>query len=409
LTSSKRIGRSGALLFLDLDNFKTLNDTLGHDIGDMLLQQVAQRLISCVRKGDTVARVGGDEFVVLLEVLNKNAKDAADQAEAICEKMMATFRRKYQLGTHEYSCTTSIGITLFNEHHASIEELMKQSDIAMYQAKEAGRNVVRFFDPKMQAIVDAHAALENDLAKALEQQQFQLYYQIQVNELNQPMGAEALIRWIHPERGLVSPMEFIPLAEETNLILSIGEWVLETACAQLKVWERDALTRDLILAVNVSAKQFRQESFAARVQAIVQHYAINPNLLKLELTEGMLVENVENIIETMHTLKNIGIRFSMDDFGTGFSSLQYLQKLPLDQLKIDQSFTRNMDIIEGSNEIVKTIIAMANSLNLNVIAEGVETEEQQKILYFYGCNHYQGYLFSKPIPIDQFEALLNQI
>jgi diguanylate cyclase (GGDEF)-like protein/PAS domain S-box-containing protein len=408
LTSSKRIGRSGALLFLDLDNFKTLNDTLGHDIGDMLLQQVAQRLVSCVRKDDTVARVGGDEFVIVLEFLNENSQNALDQTEAISEKLMATFRQKYHLDMHEYSCTPSIGITIFNGHHASIDELMKQSDIAMYQAKQAGRNTMRFFDPKMQVIVDAHAALENDLAKALEQQQFQLYYQIQVDELNRPLGAETLIRWKHPERGFVSPMQFIPLAEESDLILQIGQWVLDTACAQLKLWERDALTCDLILAVNVSAKQFRQYNFAAQVQATVRRHAINPNLLKLELTEGMLVENVEKIIEAMNTLKEIGIRFSMDDFGTGFSSLQYLQKLPLDQLKIDQSFTRNMGIVEGSNEIVKIIIAMANSLNLDVIAEGVETEEQQKVLYFYGCNHYQGYLYSQPVPIDQFEALLKQ-
>jgi diguanylate cyclase (GGDEF)-like protein/PAS domain S-box-containing protein len=408
LTSSKRIGRSGALLFLDLDNFKTLNDTLGHDIGDMLLQQVAQRLVSCVRKDDTVARVGGDEFVIVLEFLNENSQNALDQTEAISEKLMATFRQKYHLDMHEYSCTPSIGITIFNGHHASIDELMKQSDIAMYQAKQAGRNTMRFFDPKMQVIVDAHAALENDLAKALEQQQFQLYYQIQVDELNRPLGAETLIRWKHPERGFVSPMQFIPLAEESDLILPIGQWVLDTACAQLKLWERDALTCDLILAVNVSAKQFRQYNFAAQVQATVRRHAINPNLLKLELTEGMLVENVEKIIEAMNTLKEIGIRFSMDDFGTGFSSLQYLQKLPLDQLKIDQSFTRNMGIVEGSNEIVKIIIAMANSLNLDVIAEGVETEEQQKVLYFYGCNHYQGYLYSQPVPIDQFEALLKQ-
>jgi EAL domain-containing protein (putative c-di-GMP-specific phosphodiesterase class I) len=226
--------------------------------------------------------------------------------------------------------------------------------------------------------------------------------------LNRPLGAETLIRWKHPERGFVSPMQFIPLAEESDLILQIGQWVLDTACAQLKLWERDALTCDLILAVNVSAKQFRQYNFAAQVQATVRRHAINPNLLKLELTEGMLVENVEKIIEAMNTLKEIGIRFSMDDFGTGFSSLQYLQKLPLDQLKIDQSFTRNMGIVEGSNEIVKIIIAMANSLNLDVIAEGVETEEQQKVLYFYGCNHYQGYLYSQPVPIDQFEALLKQ-
>jgi len=407
LASSARTGKQGALLFIDLDNFKSLNDTLGHDVGDLLLQHVAQRLTSCVREVDTVSRLGGDEFMVVLEELSGQSLEAASLTEAITEKVMAALNQIFHLGTHEYHCTSSIGATLFNGQQATIEELMKQADIAMYKAKEAGRNTLRFFDPQMQASIDAHAALESDLAKAFKHQQFQLYYQVQVDELNHPLGAETLIRWIHPERGFVSPAQFIPLAEETGLILRIGLWVLETACAQLKAWEQDALTRDLVLAVNVSAKQFRQADFVDQVQAVMQQYCINPTRLKLELTESMLVVDIEKIITTMNILKEAGIRFSMDDFGTGYSSLQYLNRLPLDQLKIDMSFVRDMTA-KSDNAIVQTIIAMAQSLNLNVIAEGVETEEQRQLLYSYGCRHYQGYLFSKPLPVAQFEELLKQ-
>src|SRR5450759_3666992 len=260
----------------------------------------------------------------------------------------------------------------------------------------------------MQASITGRFSLEGELHKALEKQQFQLYYQIQVDSSYRPLGAEALIRWLHPERGLVSPAQFIPLAEETGLILPIGQWVLETACTQLKAWEQDALTRDLVLAVNVSAKQFHQADFVAQVQATVQHHAINPMLLKLELTEGMLLENIEDTIATMNALKEIGVQFSLEDFGTGYSSLQYLKRLPLDQLKIDQSFVRDIVIDSSDKAIVSTIIAMAQSLNLNVIAEGVETEEQRQLLMERGCTHYQEYLFSKPVPIEQFEALLKQ-
>jgi len=408
LASSARLGREGALLFLDLDNFKVLNDTLGHDIGDLLLLQVALRLESCVREDDTVARLGGDEFVVVLEALSNDALVAAAQTEAIGEKILAALSEPYQLGTHEQLSSVSIGAVLFSNHQASIEDLMKQADIAMYQAKKAGRNTLRFFDPTMQETVDTHAALEADLRKALVQRQFQLYYQIQLDDSHRPLGAEALIRWIHPERGIVPPLQFIPLAEETGLILPIGLWVLETACAQIKAWEQDALTRDLILAVNVSSKQFRQSEFVAQVKAAVQRSAIRPNLLKLELTESLLLEDVEDTIKTMNVLKEVGIRFSLDDFGTGYSSLQYLKRLPLDQLKIDQSFVR--DIVTDNNDkaIVKTIIAIAHSMNLNVIAEGVETEEQRQFLFAEGCMHYQGYLFGKPAPNDQFEAMLKQ-
>ncbi len=408
LASSLRSGRKGALLFVDMDNFKTLNDTLGHDIGDMLLQHVAQRLESCVREGDTVARLGGDEFVVMLEDLNPKDIEAAAQTEAVGEKILASLNQPYQLAIHEHRCSPSIGATLFNGYQQTTEELLKQADIAMYQAKKAGRNTLRFFEPEMQDTINARAALENELRNALEHQQFHLYYQIQVDGSHRPLGAEALIRWIHPERGLVSPAQFIPLAEETGLILPIGQWVIETACAQLNAWQQQAHTRDLVLAVNVSANQFRQVDFVAQVQDTIQRHAINPILLKLELTESMLFENIEEIIATMNALKKIGVLFSLDDFGTGYSSLQYLKRLPLDQLKIDQSFVRDIAVDSSDKAIVSTIIAMAHSLGLDVIAEGVETEGQRQFLQDTGCTHYQGYLFGKPVPIEKFEARLKR-
>ncbi len=408
LASSVRSGKDGALLFIDLDNFKTLNDTLGHDIGDLLLQQVADRLTSCVREGDTVARLGGDEFVLVLVDLSEQDLDAAAQTEAVANKILTNLNRPYQLGQHDYRSTPSIGATLFNNHQSSLDELLKQADIAMYQAKKAGRNTVRFFDPQMQANIAARVALENGLREALDNNQFELYYQVQVDKASHPIGAEALIRWQHPGSGLISPAVFIPIAEETGMILPIGQWVLETACAQLKAWQKNAKTRNLVLSVNVSAKQFRQADFVEQVEANLQRHAVPSSRLKLELTESMLLENVEQTIATMQALKTIGIQFSLDDFGTGYSSLQYLKRLPLSELKIDQSFVR--DLIHDSHDrsIVRTIIAMARGLDLDIIAEGVETEEQRQLLIAKGCKFYQGYLFSRPIPIEQFELLIEQ-
>ena len=406
LVTSARGKGEGAVLFLDLDHFKTLNDTLGHDVGDMLLQQVAGRLTSCVREGDTVARIGGDEFVIMLEGLSQSLFEAAAQAEAVCEKILNALNKPYQLGTYEYHTTTSIGATLFNGHELEIDELLKQADIAMYQSKTAGRNAIRFFDPVMQEVINNRAALERELHKAFENNQFQLHYQLQVNNFGQSLGAEALIRWMHPERGIVLPFHFISLAEEIGLILPIGQWVIDTACAQLKNWQESEFTKHLVLSINVSAKQFRKADFVQQIQNAVNHYGINPSLLKLELTESLLLDDVEEIIATMTTLREIGVQFSLDDFGTGYSSLMYLKRLPLNQLKIDQSFVRDL-ITDGSDQaIVHTIIAMAKSLSLDIIAEGVETEEQLKFLLNKGCTTYQGYLFSRPLPIRQFEDLL---
>ncbi len=408
LASSARSSQKVALLFIDLDNFKNLNDTLGHDTGDLLLQQVAQRLESCIREGDTVARLGGDEFVVILTDLGEQAIEAAAKTETVGEKILAALSQPYLLGAYTYRCTASLGATLFADHRQGSEELMKQADIAMYQAKKAGRNILRFFDLNMQESITSRFSLEGELRKALENREFDLHYQVQLDILNRPVGAEVLIRWKHPLRGMISPAQFIPLAEDTGLIIPIGAWVLETACAQIKSWEQNELTRDLVLAVNVSARQFHQTDFVAQVRAIVQRHGIDPARLKLELTESMLVEDVEQIIATMNSLNDIGIQFSMDDFGTGYSSLQYLKRLPLDQLKIDMSFVRDLGIVEGANSIVQTIIAMARGLKLDVIAEGVETVEQREILSFYGCHHYQGYLFGKPVPIEQFEVMLKR-
>ena len=408
LSASERRGNSGALLFIDLDNFKIINDTLGHFVGDLLLQQVAHHLTTCVRECDTVSRIGGDEFVLILEELNQDTLEAATQAEAISENIIATLNQPYHLGIHECRTTASIGITLFNSHQRDIEVLFQQADIAMYQAKKAGRNSMRFFDPKMQESINSLATLEKELRHALKQHQFQLHYQIQVDTEQRPLGAEALIRWIHPERGFVSPAQFIPMAEENGLILPIGLWVLETACERLKAWEQEPGTRDLVLAVNVSARQFNQPDFVAQVNSVVQRHSIDPTRLKLELTESMLAENIEGIISSMNTLREIGIKFSLDDFGTGYSSLQYLQKLPLDQIKIDQSFVRDMTVNADDSAIVQTIIAMSKVLKLDIIAEGVETEEQRQLLHQLGCDHYQGYLFSKPMPLEQFEALLKK-
>ena len=408
LISSARSGKNGALLFLDLDNFKTLNDTLGHDTGDLLLQIVAQRLESSVREGDTVARLGGDEFVVMLEDLQEDENESAAQTEIVANKILELLNQPYMFGDHVYHNTPSIGITLFNGEGHESEELIKQADIAMYQAKKAGRNTLRFFDPQMQRAIHNRANLESELRKALVNEEFRLHYQVQMHSSGSALGAEVLIRWLSPERGLVNPGEFIPLSEETGLIIPIGQWVMESACIQLKAWQLAPSTSKLTLSVNVSAKQFRQPDFADQVRELISRHAINPKLFKLELTESLLLDNVEDTINTMNELHDIGVNFSLDDFGTGYSSLQYLKRLPLNQLKIDQSFVRGITSDLYDESIVRTIIAMARNMNMSVIAEGVETEQQRDILYFNNCTTYQGYLFGRPVPIEEFEAKLKQ-
>ncbi|HQS43115.1 MAG: hypothetical protein B7Y16_02315 [Methylotenera sp. 24-45-7] len=409
LAATMRSGEKGALLFLDIDHFKNINDTLGHDVGDIFLQEVARRLSQCVRVGDTVARLGGDEYVVLLEGLDSESLTAAADVEACALKVLHALSQSYDLGGHQCRSSASMGAVLFDGNNVSIEELLKQADIAMYEAKNSGRNTLRFFDPKMQFAISARTELERELSVAVEQNQFELFYQLQVDSANQALGAEVLIRWQHPERGLITPANFIPLAEETGLILAIGQWVLDSTCKQLKAWEQDPQKNKLKLSVNVSAKQFHQPNFVQQIESTIARHQINPNLLNLELTESMLLEDSEATITRMNQLKKIGVRFELDDFGTGYSSLQYLKRLPLYQLKIDQSFVR--DIHEDLNDraLVKTIITMSHSLGLKVIAEGVETAEQLEFLIANSCDHYQGYYFSKPLPIADFEALLSKL
>jgi diguanylate cyclase (GGDEF)-like protein/PAS domain S-box-containing protein len=415
LNTSKRNKTHGALMFLDLDNFKALNDTLGHDRGDQLLIEVGRRLQSCVREADTVARLGGDEFVVMLEFLDEQLVEAIAQAQAIAEKIRSTLSELYLLKGEpdndpdtvvEHYSTGSIGFVLFMGHETSSEELLKRADLAMYQAKQAGRNTIRAFVPEMQNSLNLRTALETDLRNALERNELSLHYQVQVNVSGQAVGAEALIRWNQTERGMISPAEFIPLAEETGLILPIGAWVLRQGCETLIEWAKYPETRHLKLAVNISSRQLNQDDFAEQVLALLAETGINPARLKLEITESVVVDNVNNTIAKMQEVRKLGVNFSMDDFGTGYSSLSYLQKLPLEQLKIDQSFVRNMAFNNHDSAIIRTILALGQNLALNVIAEGVETEIQRDSLTQYGCRVFQGYLFGRPMPAEQFRLSL---
>lgn len=407
LSSSSRSHHSGAVLFIDLDNFKSLNDTHGHDVGDMLLVEVARRIVKCVRDSDTVGRLGGDEFVVIINELDENLRDAAVQTSTVCEKILLSFKESFVLNSYIHHTTPSIGVTLFNhETPTSVDELLKRADLAMYKAKDSGRNTFRFFDPQMEALVRERVALEADLHLGILYEQFVLYFQPQLNQQRCVVGAEALIRWNHPHRGLVMPGYFIQLAEDSGLILQIGDWVLASACKQLLLWADNPHTAHLVLSVNVSPRQYLQVNFVDQVVQLINRTGVDPSKLKLELTESMLVENIEDIIAKMTALKAIGVGFSLDDFGTGYSSLSYLKRLPLDQLKIDQSFVRDIMIDSNDASIVNTIIALGLSLGLEVLAEGVETEEQIQMLLSHGCQAFQGYLFSKPVPIDDFEVML---
>jgi diguanylate cyclase (GGDEF)-like protein/PAS domain S-box-containing protein len=414
--NSERHGRQGALMLLDLDNFKVLNDTLGHDAGDQLLVAVASRLKSCIRHGDTAARLGGDEFIVILEDLDRTDA-AAMQAEHVVAKIRAELGKPHNLAIHEagqpstqqnFQCTASIGITLFYDETVPIDELMRRADAAMNQAKSSGRDAWRFFDPEVQAIVSARAALEIDLRKAVQEEQFIVHYQAQVDSAGHIVGTEVLVRWSHPERGLISPAEFIPLAEETGLILPLGDWVLQMACRQLVAWAQHPVAAKLTISVNISARQFNQPDLVAHLLALINATGAPRDKLKLEMTESLLLENAQDVILKMNALKEHGVHFSLDDFGTGYSSLSYLRRLPLDQLKIDQSFVHHVLTDPNDAVIARAVVALAQSLGLAVIAEGVETVEQRDFLARSGCLTYQGSLFGRPQPLIEFEAALNR-
>ncbi|MFZ4540078.1 putative bifunctional diguanylate cyclase/phosphodiesterase [Propionivibrio sp.] len=409
MTAAHRNDTHGALLFIDLDNFKTLNDTLGHDKGDLLLQQVAQRLTRCLRDGDTVARFGGDEFVVVLGNLSAASVEAATHTELVAGKILTTLAQEYTLGSVQFQSSASIGITLFKSDGAQVDDLLKQADLAMYRSKATGRNAMHFFDPTMQAVVLERALLERDMRQGQHEKQFLLHFQAQVNaSSNAVTGAEVLVRWLHPVRGMVSPANFIPLAEESGLIVPLGDWVLETACIQLAKWASQSQFSHLILAVNVSAVQFRQPDFVDKVLSVLHRTGAKGPQLKLELTESLLVDNVKEIVEKMVVLQSTGLKFSLDDFGTGFSSLAYLKRLPLDQLKIDQSFVRDVLVDPNDAAIAKTVVTLGHSLGLNVIAEGVETAAQRDFLAQAQCDAFQGYFFSRPLPVDEFVVFVRR-
>jgi len=393
---------ASALFFIDLDNFKSLNDTLGHAVGDQLLRQAAQRLGTCVSRQDTVARFGGDEFVVLLEGLSMELEQACVQARRVGERMLVTLRQPYDLGQYTHHSTASIGIVLAKDAGNDIGELLKRADMAMYEAKNSGRGTLRFFDPRMQAALAARMALENDLRQAMDrcEHEFDLYYQPQIDRDGRVTGVEALVRWRHPTRGMISPVEFIPLAEETGLVVALGQWVLKKACAQLLAWAATPATAQIEIAVNVSARQFHHPRFVAQVLELVAAAGIDARRLKLELTETSLLENVDDTIAKMNALKSHGVSFALDDFGTGYSSLAYLKQLPLDMLKIDRSFV--LDLLTNQNDavIARTIIALGHSLGLRVLAEGVEMAAQRDFLFEHGCDAYQGYLYAPALPAD---------
>jgi len=403
IVSATRSGQHGALILLDLDHFRHVNDTLGPGLGDELLRQVGSRLLACVRGDDTVAHLGGDEFMVMLEALGQGGQPAVLHAKLVAQKILHALRQPYELRGHPYASSASLGIVMFDKHAGDFDELLKMADAAMYQAKAAGRKTVRFFDPEMQALVVARMALEKDIQRGLDQQEFVLYYQLQVDAQGSPLGVEALVRWQHPVHGLVMPDQFIAVAEDTGLILPLGHWVLDAACLQLKLWAVQPRTADWTMAVNVSALQFAQDDFVQTVAQAVAQNGIDAHRLKLELTESMLIDDLPQVIDKMRSLQALGVRFSLDDFGTGYSSLTHLKRLPMNQLKIDQSFVRDLLTDTDDAMICQSIVALGHNLGMPVIAEGVETLGQRDFLSGIGCDAFQGYLFGRPMPP---EALL---
>jgi diguanylate cyclase (GGDEF)-like protein len=417
LSSRVRHKRLGAVMMIDLDNFKTLNDSLGHDVGDKLLISVASRLESCIREGDTVSRIGGDEFVVIIEDLDETIL-VEKQAEAVAQKFIVHLNEPYFLeqGVNtapqsmiEYHCSCSVGIALFNEQPTTVDELIKQADTAMYAAKSAGRNTLRFFAPQMQTSMVARIQMEKDLREAIKKEQFVLYYQPIVSCKNKLIGVEALIRWLHPERGIIMPEKFIPIAEASGIILTIGSWVMQNACNQLAKWACVPKMAGLSMAVNVSVMQFHQIDFVSQILTELKRSGANPLRLNLELTESVLIYDMNDVIEKMTILKSNGISFSLDDFGTGYSSLSYLKRLPLDRLKIDQSFIQEILSDQDDAAIAKMIITLSQNMGLEVSAEGIESHAQMDYLVDQGCHVYQGYLFSRPLSLQKFESFAQQV
>jgi diguanylate cyclase (GGDEF)-like protein len=404
--AAARKGCFGAVMLIDLDKFKALNDSRGHHVGDLLLIEVARRLIASVRERDIVARLGGDEFVVGLLDIGQKEEEAVRAAETIGEKILASLNQPYQLDQIGHAMTASVGITLFQGDSTSVDDLLKQADLAMYRSKQSGRDTCRFFDPRMEATLHERIELEASLRQAIEEKHFQLYYQPQIDAANRIVGVEALLRWNHPQRGLVLPGSFISMAEESGLILPLGQWVLESGCHQLALWAARPETAHLKLSINVSARQFERADFVERVLAIVEKSGADPHRLEFELTESILVNDAEEIIGKIQSLKRIGIKFCLDDFGTGYSSLTYLKNLPIDALKIDQSFVRDLPTNPNDFAIAKTIIALAASLRLGIVAEGVETVEQRDFLASADCGTCQGYLFCRPMSVDRFEQFV---
>ena len=405
LIASERSRRFGALVFIDLDRFKQLNDSLGHAVGDLMLQEVARRLCQCVREIDTVARLGGDEFVVMLEDLSTDASVAESRAADLGAKLQAALGQPYQLGEHRHDSTPSLGIVLFDGHRANPDELLNRADLAMYRAKQSGRNTLRFFDPAMQASVDARALLKRNLHEGIRQGHFVLYYQPQVDGTGQIIGTEAFVRWANPQRVLISAHDFIPLAEESGLILPLGDWVLESACAQLNAWSQDPQWAALTISINLSARQFRDTNIVERILAILDRTGADPYRLKLELSEELLLQDPETIIARMEALKARGVRFSLDRFGTGYSSLADFIRLPLDQLKLDHSFVRNLITDPKAAAIARSVIVLGDAMGLEVIAPGVETELQKRFLQAHAYQAFQGYFFSQPLSLDELSRL----
>ena len=399
----------GALMFIDLDNFKALNDTLGHATGDLLLRKVASRLGACVRLSDTVARLGGDEFVVMLEGLPDDILEASDYSRDVAQRILLALSEPYDLAGLQHESTCSIGVTIFSKRRQNLSDLLKQADLAMYHAKASGRNAVCFFYPAMQSVATANAALNLELRKSLRQGDFVLYYQPQVGREGRMFGVEALLRWEHPTRGLVCPDEFIGQAEESGLILQLGQWALQSACAQLAHWALREQTRHLSIAVNVSVRQFRHPEFVELVMMTIKNAGVDANLLRLELTESLLANGMDITIAKMGVLKDAGVTLSIDDFGIGYSALSHLKRLPLNQLKIDRAFVK--DILTDPNDaaIARTIIGLAQSLGLGVVAEGVETVAQRDMLRRFGCDSYQGHLFCRALPIAELEVFMAQL